>query len=67
MDEKEPHLVQNYPVGVNLSVAFRVQNHRLIGSEVSQGDLGVLGAAVDPVDHLVLVEIRLTDVPDAVV
>lgn len=61
------NLVQNNPVGVNLGVALGVQHHRLIGPEVRQGNLGVLGTVVDPVDHFILVEVRLTNVSDAVV
>lgn len=66
-EEESSHLVQNNPVGVNLSVTFGVQHHRLIGPEVSQGNLSILGTVVDPVNHFVLVEVRLTNVSYAII
>lgn len=50
-------LIQYDPVGVDLSLAFWVQHHSLISSEIRQHDLRVLGACVDPVDDLVLVKV----------
>lgn len=60
------YLVQHHPVGIDLRVPFRVQDHRLVGSEVSQGDLCILRADVDPINDLVLVKVGLTDVSHAV-
>lgn len=50
-------LVEDDPVGVDLSVALRIQHHCLVCPEVCHCDLGILRAAVDAVDHLVVVEV----------
>lgn len=56
------HLVEDDPVGVDLSVALWVQHHRLVGPEVCHSDLCILGAAVDTVDHLVVVKVSKTSI-----
>lgn len=61
------HLVQNNPVRIDLSVAFRVQHHRLIRPEVGQGDLSVLGTDVNPVNHLVLIKVGFAHVSNAII
>lgn len=60
------HLVKNHPVGVDLGVTLWVQDHRLIGSEIRQRDLGALGTHVHPVHHGVVIKVVLTDVSHAV-
>lgn len=60
------HLVQDHPVGIDLGIPFRVQDHGLVGPEVGQGDLSILRADVDPIDDLVLVKVCLTEVSNAI-
>lgn len=62
----DTHLVQDHPIGIDLGVPFRVQDHSLVGPEVGQGDLGILRADVDTVDDLVLVKVGLADVSHAI-
>lgn len=59
-------LVEDDPVGVNLRIALWIQNHSLVGSEVSERHLCVFGADINVIDHLVLVKVALADIPDAV-
>lgn len=61
------YLVQDHPVGVNLGIPFRVQDHSLVGPEVCQGDLCILRTDVNPIDDLVLVEVSFTDVPYSII
>lgn len=57
------YLVQDHPVGVDLGIPFRVQDHSLVSPEVSQGDLCILRADINAIDDLVLVEVSFTDIP----
>ena len=61
------HLIQDHPVRIDLGVALGVEHHRLIGPEVRQSHLCVLGADVDPVNHLVLVKVRLAYVAHSII
>lgn len=65
-EQLQGHLVQNHPVGVDLGVALRVQDDRLIGSEVCQRDLSALWTHVNQIHHCVVIKVVLTDVSDAV-
>lgn len=57
-----PHLIEHYPVGIDLRITLRVQHDRLESPEVGEGDLGVLGTHIDLVYDLVSVEVALTRV-----
>lgn len=61
------YLVQDHPVGVNLSIPFRVQDHCLVGPEVSQGNLRILRAHINAIDDLVLVKVSFTDISYSVI
>lgn len=61
------YLVQNNPVRVNLGVALGVQDHSLIGPEVSQGNLSILRTVVNPVYHFVLVKVRLAHISNTII
>lgn len=65
-DQMYFYLVKNHPVGINLCIPLWVQHHCLIGPEVCQGDLCVLRAHINPIDHCILVKIRLTDIPNSI-
>ena len=60
------NLIQHHPVGVDLGVALRVQNDRLIGSEVCQRDLGALRTHVNQIHHSVVIKVVFTDVSNTV-
>lgn len=60
------YLVQNNPVGINLCISLWIQHHCLIGPEVCQGDLCILRAHINPINHCILVKIRLADVTDSI-
>lgn len=61
------YLIEDDPVGVDLRVSLWVQHYGLIGSEVGQGDLGVLRAVVDDVNNVVFVEVSFAGVSHFVV
>lgn len=60
------NLVQHHPVGVDLCVSLRIQNHSLVLSEVSEGDLSIFWTYVDGVNDGVVVKILLAYVTHAV-
>lgn len=61
------YLIQDHPVGVNLGIPFRVQDHSLVGPEVGQGDLRILRAHINVIDNLVLVEVRFADISYSII
>lgn len=60
-------LIKDNPVGVNLSLALWVQHDSLIGSEVCQCDLCILRASVNPVNHMVQVEVSSAGVAHPII
>lgn len=61
------YLVQDHPVGVNLGIPLRVQDHSLVGPEVGQGDLRILRTHINAIDDLVLVEVSFTDISYSII
>lgn len=59
-------LIEDDPVGINLSITLRVQHHRLECSEVRQRDLSVFRAVVISIDEGIVVEVVLTHISNSV-
>lgn len=59
-------LIEDDPVGIDLSITLRVQHHRLECSEVRQRDLSVLWAVVISIDVGVIVKVILTQIADSI-
>lgn len=54
------------PVGIDLGVSLRIQDDRLVGTEIGGVDLGVVGAVVQEVWDFVIVKIVLTGIAHAI-
>lgn len=60
-------LVVDHPVGVDLRLAFRIEHHRLIRSEIRREDPRVVRAVVEVIRHFVVVVVLFTTVSDSIV
>lgn len=55
-------LVQHHPVGVYLCISLRVQNDRLVLSEVSQGNFSIFWTGINGINDGVVIKILLTNI-----
>lgn len=64
--ESKLDLIEDNPVGIDLSITLRVQHHRLECSKVCQSDLCVFWAIIISIDEGVVVKVILTNITDSV-